>query len=490
MQLLVSCPRQLLWLDTVRGEIRTVEADRPEYYGISWPEHGRHLCLGHSGVENASLQSLESYMDSERGWLSYGQHQGPRSLSAVHQILCAGDRVIATNTGRNCITVFRTDDWYYRHYWIDQIRWDRMGRENPCGRHLNSVFLQDGLLYVIAHNHDRGSEVVRLAWPELDVVGIDRTSTLMAHNLWLTDEGQMIVCDSMRGTLVDVLQDEVVWRCDVPKAVTRGLAACDGYVFVGHSAVGTREARVHRDSHIWVVDRRTWKTLDVLNLPRSGNIHELRLLDQPDLCHHGHIFRGELAMCEAEPWQARRVVAWSGDDTEVSVQAAQAAARVDAWDQREPFAEFDGRRARAADFSLATLKQFHARDVVVRARVDLRQADARHAGVVARYQGPADRNMLVALIAKTDGGYRVQLWRQAAGKWSCLSSAAVRQGHGTLELRAVGRDIQVAFEGRTAIRAKVSGPLSAGSIGLRAARGSIDAFQFSTTDVQASRRAA
>jgi hypothetical protein len=429
-------------------------------------------------------------MDSERGWLSYGQRQGPPSLSVAHQILCAGDRVIATNTGRNCITVFRTDDWFYRHYWVDQIRWDRMGRENPCGRHLNSVFLRDDRLYVIAHNHDRGSEIVRLTWPEMDVVSIDRTSTLMAHNLWLTDEGQMIVCDSMRGTLVDVLQDEVVWRCEMPKAVTRGLAACGDYVFVGHSAVGAREARVHRDSHIWVVDRRTWKTLDVLNLPGSGNIHEIRLLNQPDLCHHGQVFRGELVMRSAESWQARRVTEWSGGEAVVPVATTSGPTTIDAWDQHVPFAEFDGSRAKAAAFSLATVKGFHARDVVVRARVDVLDADARHAGLVARYQGPADRNMLVALMAKADGGCHVQLWRQTAGKWSCLSSAAVRQGQGMLELRAAGSDVRVAFDGRTLIRAKIPGPVSGGSVGLRSARGSIDAFHVGGAEEQAGRRVA
>ena len=241
MKLLVACPRKLLLVDAQAGDIQLAETHRPEYYGISWPEHGRSMCLGHSGVENASLTTLQSYMDSELGWISCGQMQGPPALSATHQILCAGDRIIATNTGRNCLTVFRTDDWFYRHYWIDGIRWDRKGREDSCGSHFNSIFLRDNVLYVVAHNHSRGSKLIRLAWPEMEILGVDSTTTLMAHNVWVTEQGEVIVCDSMRGTLVDIATDRVLWQCEMPQVVTRGLASDGEYVFIGHSAIGTRE---------------------------------------------------------------------------------------------------------------------------------------------------------------------------------------------------------------------------------------------------------
>ena len=197
MKLLVSTPHKLILVDSRSGFQTIVESHRTEYYGISWSPDGRTLCLGHSDVENSSLLTTDSYMDSERGWLSYGSMTGPPCLSQAHQILCDGDRVIATNTGRNCITVFRTDDWFYRNYWFDEVLWDRKGK-NKCGQHLNSLFLYKGQLWVVAHNHDRKSDVICCDWPSLALIRRVSTQALMAHNIWITPASQIVICDSMR----------------------------------------------------------------------------------------------------------------------------------------------------------------------------------------------------------------------------------------------------------------------------------------------------
>jgi hypothetical protein len=515
MKLLVACPRKLLLVDCTSSDVQLVETHRGEYYGISWTEDGRSLCLGHSGVENASLSTLETYMDSEWGWISYGEVQGPAALSATHQVWCAGDRVIATNTGRNCLTIFRTDDWFYRHYWLDDVRWDRKGREDLCGSHFNSVFLQDDVLYVVAHNHNRGSSLIRLAWPEMRILSTHRTTTLMAHNVWATSDGELIVCDSMRGTIVDVAADRILWQCEIPNVVTRGLASNGEYVFVGHSAIGTREARVNRDGRIWVIDRMSWKTVDSILLPGSGNVHDLRIVDEPDLCHHGHVFYGEiatlgrlgdsalLALGEGKsaallplgeggrrPDEGARPPAETAPSPHPPLRddLSRARERCDSrqddhsmhrWEQHAPFTQFDGRRGTAGNFSLATLANWKASDVVVRAQVDARNPATRHVGLVARYQGPGDRGMIVALIAQGDASYRAQLWQHHDNQWSCLKSANLRRGVGVLELKVVGQVARVSFNGAKLFEATVAGSVAEGRVGVRAARGTFADFQAS-----------
>ena len=177
---------------------------------------------------------------------------------------------------------------------MDEVRWDRKGRQNPCGRHLNSLFLHRDQLHVIAHNYDRGSELIRFFWPEMDVIRIQKTSAQMAHNIWVTDEGQRVICDSMRGAVIDADSNDLLWQCEVPRVVTRGLASDGRHVFIGQSAIGSREQRTSRESRVWVVELASWKTLDSISLPNSGNIHDLRLIDQPDHCHHRHVYQGDL----------------------------------------------------------------------------------------------------------------------------------------------------------------------------------------------------
>jgi hypothetical protein len=479
MKLLVACPRMLLLVNAQTSEVHLVEDDRPEYYGISWPANGQAMYLGHSGLENARLSSLRSYMDSECGWVSCGEVNGPSSLSLAHQILCTGDRIVATNTGRNCLTVFRTDDWFYRHYWIDQHRWDRMGTDEACGSHFNSLFLQNDTLYVVAHNHNRGSAIVRLAWPEMELLGIDETPTLMAHNLWVTDEGQMIVCDSMRGTLVDVVTGDVLWQCDMPQVVTRGLA-CDGnHVFIGHSAIGPRAERVDRDGRVWIVERASWTTVDSLRLPGSGNVHEVRLIDAPDHCHHGHPFRGRIA---TRGRIAEVVIAGKTPAAQWQQAVAEAPGK-GTWHQHVAFARLDNQGAKAADFSLATLSPLLARDVKVRATVDVRDDTARHAGLVARYRGPGDSNVVVALLAKSELGYSVQLWHHHDGRWSLRRSTKTLYGLGELELQVIGDGARVTMAGEALIHATIPGPPWAGRVGMRSAGGTLSDFQAESLEV-------
>jgi hypothetical protein len=114
--------------------------------------------------------------------------------------------------------------------------------------------------------------------------------------------------------------------------------------------------------------------------------------------------------------------------------------------------------------------------VTVCAHVDVRSAEARHAGVVARYVGPADTNMVLALLAKAHVGYRVQLWCQHDGRWSRLQMADVRRGDGTLALQLIGPQAVVAFDGRPLIRTTVPGPVRAGRVGIRSAHGILDQF--------------
>ena len=146
------------------------------------------------------------------------------------------------------------------------------------------------------------------------------------------------------------------------------------------------------------------------------------------------------------------------------------------WQQHAPFVSLGEQQATAAEFSLATLKHFEAADVVVRAHVDLRHAAARYAGIVARYQGPADKNMLLALVAQADVGFRAQIWQQRGVSWSCLKTAKLMRGQGTLELQAVGNEAIVSFEGQPLIRCPIPGPVEAGGVGLRAAGATIRMF--------------
>lgn len=285
MKCLVACPHRLLLVDLDSGKIGVVEAHRQEYYGISWTRDGQRLCLSHSGLDNAALGTMESYLDAEQGWLSLGGQSSPRCLAGPHQVLCLDGQVVATNTGRNCLTVFQPDNLFYQNRWLDRVRWDRKGRQHNCGSHFNSLFFRDDCLYILAHNFDKGSYVLVLSWPDLQVLDRIDTGAQHSHNLWPWPGGEILLCNSTSGSLLEARSGHVFWQMD--GVLTRGLACSGRHVLIAGSAITTVAERPVSDSCIFIVDRRDWKLLDVFHLPGAGVIHEIRIIDRADECHHG-----------------------------------------------------------------------------------------------------------------------------------------------------------------------------------------------------------
>jgi hypothetical protein len=298
MRLLVACPSWLFLVDSVTHEIEVVEHLGREYYGISWDLAGN-LCLSHSGLENDNMLSVEDYVNSEVGVLTLGQRQRIDCLSTPHQLVCHNQYVVATNTGRNCLTVFRQDDLFYFNKWLNEVHWDRLGAHNKIGHHFNSITFYKDRLYVLAHNLDQMSFILEVSWPQLDVIRRIDTTALWAHNVWVRNDDEIIVCNSKQGSLLEVNTNTTLWSAQNDRVMTRGLACAEERVFVGMSKLSGRSERQTSDGGISILDAKSFEQIDYISLPHSGVVHEIRVLDAADQCHHGIPFKGQIKSSHA-----------------------------------------------------------------------------------------------------------------------------------------------------------------------------------------------
>ena len=301
---LVSTSQQILHVNLKTRRVTSVDLGRTEYYGISWFPGSSELVLSHSGLDNQALKSLEHYSQSEVGYLSMGAVTSERFLSEPHQILCMPDgRVLTTNTGRNALVAIDFDKPGYRYeVRLSDARWDRLSPNDTSGDHINSVFQSGDSVLVLAHRFGKGSRIATLAYPDLvlqEMTDVKGRSGL--HNLWMTHEGQLISCLSDAGSLIDVETNEVLWHSVAQSPVyTRGLAAGLDFVVVGESSYASRHARNSSNSGIWIIDRSNWKAQDFIALGPVGPVHEVRLVDTPDLAHHGTPLVGATRLAKAD----------------------------------------------------------------------------------------------------------------------------------------------------------------------------------------------
>src|SRR5262249_54509950 len=78
----------------------------------------------------------------------------------------------------------------------------------------------------------------------------------------------------------------VLWS-NVPRGFTRGLAATNEIIAVGHSENSGRDVRTATETGVWFLDRRDFRTLDYQFIGHFGAVGDVRIADVPDLCHHG-----------------------------------------------------------------------------------------------------------------------------------------------------------------------------------------------------------
>ena len=117
-----------------------------------------------------------------------------------------------------------------------------------------------------------------------------------AHNLFPCEWG-LVICNSKQSSLYEVSSGETIWRSNEEARITRGLAASDDYIFVGCSMHSERRERYWKTGGIWIIDRKTLKTMGKLPLPGSGDVHEIRLIGIPDECHNDQVITLDNLIC-------------------------------------------------------------------------------------------------------------------------------------------------------------------------------------------------
>lgn len=464
----VATPLCLLLKNLQTSQLIVADIADPEYYGISWFPDGQELILSHSGMDTSQIQDTESYARSEVGWVSHGQWRGG-SLSAPHQLLCAPDgAILCTNTGRNAVTVIDPSrPGWHREIQLSAARWDRLAGM-PSGDHLNSLYISNGILYVLGHGFRHGSKLARFTYPGLELLDLtDIPGKTGMHNIWVRDDGGLISCDSNGGGLVDLSSKRLLWEAGAsPRHYTRGLAATPEIVLVGASESTARVDRAFSLTGLWVLDARTWRPIDHLQLGPFGQVNDVRILSVPDLAHHGHPFAGLASLLgrDALRDRAQALLARSRRTDEVrrrlpglhSVLALPTPGDHPAWVQAGP-----------DDLCLLT----HSDSVGPASRIafdyELPRFAAGHASAVW-YAGQGDDTDMTALLLQAGAEHcELSLWVNDGCAWQSKGPLARElPRRGRLELTVEGDELVPVVAGQ-AVAAVPKLPHADGRLGVR-----------------------
>ena len=225
------------------------------------------------------------------------------------------------------------------------------------------------------------------------------------------------MCDSNKGALIDANTAETLWS-NTGGGFTRGLAATDGIILVGHSENSPRADRSSSESGLWILDRRDFRVLDYQYFGHFGAVQDVRIVDEPDLCHHGNTLSVEaLDVSRTRTSQISRARL-------VKTRAAESF--FETWQivlGSPNFADL-GILASTNDELLLCIAKKPAAGISAKLRWRV-GAEAGHASLIVSYGGPGDENVAAALFeqASSDSLF-VSIWINC-GEWKRLSSRPI-----------------------------------------------------------------
>jgi hypothetical protein len=190
------------------------------------------------------------------------------------------------------------------------------------------------------------------------------------------------------------------------------LAASETVVIVGESAITNRDLRATSISGLWILDRQAWRALDYLCLGPYGQVHEVRILDRPDLAHNASPFAGLPTFLSQGPFARERS---SKLATEVRKREYPNLEVVFG----DPLPDADGWFAGSQDALCLVLAKTPPRATGIAFTYDLNQAkQGNHVSGILAYRGEREDRWMLAVLLQFNGEITsAALWLNDGQTW-------------------------------------------------------------------------
>ncbi|MBV6640631.1 MAG: hypothetical protein KI791_07935, partial [Cyclobacteriaceae bacterium] len=147
--------------DTESHDLQILDEGKGKYFGITWDENflyatvGVRLNLGEQYgqkkerilVFDKALKRQSDFFESDIG------------LNNVHQLFDTGETMWVANSGKNRIEIIDKELKTIKHWYPFFFK------RNKDINHLNSIFIKDNKLYLLAHNNQKPSIAYEYSYP-------------------------------------------------------------------------------------------------------------------------------------------------------------------------------------------------------------------------------------------------------------------------------------------------------------------------------------
>lgn len=293
LKLLVSVHRSILLVDVKEQKVTTFYegpnkdslSPTESHYGITWNENSIFVV---DTMKNGAPRNRITRLTPTGGF--NGCFVNPRHpIGEVHQIYYDPQRasVLVTDTANNLLRITGSppdieDDW------CDITPNPQMMFTDY--NHFNGIWSEvDGVVYLIAHNRERPSEIFEFRYSEMELQNKWQQGRGDAHNI-VRYKGQLVVL-STDGTIYNRENEPVLYTKPFePLRWARGLVLTDDYFVVGHSLcklVKIDRTNPMNEGKLEVFNSHDLSHVGTIVLDDIGQVYDVRCLNQKDHAHNG-----------------------------------------------------------------------------------------------------------------------------------------------------------------------------------------------------------
>ena len=259
------------------GEIvESLSEPNTGHYGVTWNSDYLFALFADTSVTDGTNQNIRLFdhqLNPVRDILM-------GEIAGVHQILWSDGMLWITSTNDDTIVIADEQGEIIKR-WRPVPEFDE---KHPGKQHVNSIWINNGYIYTIAHGLNFGNPAIYCHNESFDMI-FKRAIRRRAHNVYRHREKLFYI---QNGMVVFQNGSEIY----VGEGMMKGLSVTDNRIYVGSSRIiEDRATRLSNPYGVLFELDYDFNTITNYQLD-AGPVGEIRTLNQKDYAHHGMVWAG------------------------------------------------------------------------------------------------------------------------------------------------------------------------------------------------------